>query len=391
MPAEPQPGAQPLSGSARSAGAAIGSRPHDQLSMTGDESARSLYDGGDDEEDAPWFLRPKDADDEEDAPPGRAFLSDWREAERDHLRLLADTARLHGRLEQALALQGGAARLALIEASDLLWLEGVRIRPERLWMFRADREAGPVADRAEYVLGLWAVERLLGDWHLADDEGLARFLGRRLRDQDPSDQTGLALPSSEHGLTARADWLAAREASAGLHPLTQAAYLADLWRQAGPGGRDKDTEAAVIAARIGARIDGGDGLPFAPLAFGAKRRIGGAGGVPARLTQFLEAAHGGAQRALLELGRMADWRARAAAAPLKKNPAALIGLLDAEFAITTGRAEAYLGSSRQTALTSLNILRTHGLAREITGAKSFFYWTADLNPLVRPQREIARG
>ncbi len=363
--------------------------------MTGDESARSLYDGGDDEEDAPWFLRPRDADDEDNVSRGRTSLSDWREAERDHLRLLADTARLHGWLEQALALQGGAARLALIEASDLLWLEGVRIRPERLWMFRADREAGPVADRAEYVLGLWAVERLLGDWSLADEEGLARFLGRRLKDQDLSNQTGLSLPSSEYGLTARADWLAAREAVAGLHPLTRAAYLGDQWRRTGPGGRDKDTEAVVIAARIaaqiGAEVVGEGGLPFAPLAFGAKRRIGGAGGASASLAQFLEAAHGGAQQALLELGRMADWRARAAAAPLKKNPAALIGLLDAEFAITTGRAEAYLGSSRQTALTSLNILRTHGLAREITGAKSFFYWTADLNPLARPQREIARG
>lgn len=359
--------------------------------MMGDQSARSLYDGDDDEEDAPWFLRPREADDDEDVSRGQSSLADWREAERDHLRLLADTARLHGRLEQALALQGGAARLALIEASDLLWLEGVRIRPERLWMFRADREAGPVADRAEYVLGLWAVERLLGDWSLADEEGLARFLGRRLRDQNLSDQTGLSLPSSEYGLTARADWLAAREAAAGLHPLTQAAYLGDQWRRTGPGGRDKDTEAVVIAARVAAQVAEEGGLPFVPLAFGAKRRIGGAGGASASLAQFLEAAHGGAQRALLELGRMANWRARAAAAPLKKNPAALIGLLDAEFAVTTGRAEAYLGSSRQTALTSLNILREHGLAREITGAKSFFYWSADLAPLARPQREIGRG
>ena len=141
---------------------------------------------------------------------------------------------------------------------------------------------------------------------------------------------------------------------------------------------------------IGARIAAEGGLAFAPLAIGAKRRIAGsgdgAGDAGAILARFLEAAHGGAQRALLELGRMADWRTRVAAAPLKKNPAALIGLLDAEFAVTTGRAETYLGSSRQTALTSLNILRDHGLAREITGGKSFFYWAADLTPTLRARR-----
>lgn len=356
--------------------------------MTGDKSARSLYDGDEDaEEDAPWFLRSTEEDEDDEGPRPPLTLSSWRDAERVQVRLLADTARLLGKLEQTLALQGGAARLALIEASDLLWLEGVRIRPERLWMFRADRDAGPVVDRADYGLGLWAVERLLGEWPLGDEEDLHRFLGRRRIDQDVEHQSDRSqLPSLEDSAKARAEWLAARDASTDLHPLTQAAYLADQWRRAGPGGREKDTEATVIGARIAAE----GGLCFAPLAIGSKRRIagsgGGAGDAGAILARFLDAAHGGAQRALLELGRMADWRTLAAAAPLKKNPAALIGLLDTEFAVTTGRAEVHLGSSRQTALTSLNILRDHGLAREITGGKSFFYWTADLTPAFRARR-----
>ncbi len=344
----------------------------------GDESKRSLYDG-DEGEDEPWFLRSGEEDEEGPAP---ASLAAWRDAERDHLRALADVARLLGRLEQALASrtaeQGGAARLALIEASDLLWLEGARIRPERLWMFRADRGGEHVIDRADYALGLWALDRLLGEWSLSSEDDLNRFLGRRRIDPDGDDCPGIDVGGAplQGNPVARSEWVAARQAAEDLHPLTQAAYLADQWRKSSPGGRESELEAAVIAARIAAE----GGLGFAPLALGGRRRIGGARGASAILARFLEAAAGGAQRALLELGRLEDWRARADEAPLKKNPAALLSLLEAEFAITTARAETHLGSVRQTALTSLNILRDHGLVREITGGKSFFYWTANLTP-----------
>lgn len=96
------------------------------------------------------------------------------------------------------------------------------------------------------------------------------------------------------------------------------------------------------------------------------------------MERFLEAVDGGARCALLELSRLADWRACAAATPLKKSAAGLIPLLASEYAVTTGRAEAHLGSVRQTALTALKVLESHGLAREITGGQSFFYWSADL-------------
>ena len=348
---------------------------------TGQGGRRSIYDGDEDDEadDAPWFLR--SAADEDDEAPAPAHLDGWRAAERDLLRPLAGVARLHGRLEQALTLQGGGARLALIEAADLLWLEGVRIRPERLSMYRADRGVEAVTERADYALGLWAAERLAGEGALADEAGLERFLGRRRvsrADAAPPAPPGRAPAGAA---AARADWLAAWAAAADLHPLTQAARLADLWRRDGPGGREAEVEATVIAARLATAGGETGALAFAPLAIGGRRRIAGrAGGPAAILARFLEAAEGGARRALLELGRMADWRARAAAAPLKKNPAALIGLLDREYAVTTGMAEAHLGAVRQTALTSLNILRDHGLVREVTGGKSFFYWTADLTP-----------
>ncbi len=353
--------------------------------VSGAETRRSLYD--EEDEGAPWFLRPSDEDDEGPAAEHRSNLADWAAAERACLRPLADVARLLGRLEQRLETRGGADRLALIEASDLLWLEGVRIKPERLWMYQADGGVAPVVDRADYALGLWMVDRLVGAWPLQDEDSLARFLGRRRTggaDADLPAVTGLR--SAEDIAGARAEWLAAKDASADLHPLTQAAFLAERWRRAGAGGRECDVEAAVIAAKIAAE----DGLAFAPLAIGGKRRIfgaaRGAGDAAAILSRFLEAAAGGAQRALLELARRDDWRARADAAPLKKNPAALVALLDRNYAISTGQAEAYLGSVRQTALTSLNILRGHGLVREITGGKSFFCWTADFMPKGRPLR-----
>lgn len=368
--------------------------------MSGTETRRSLYDG-EEEADAPWFLRPNEEDDEERGSTQAADLAEWAAAERDQLRTLADTARLLGRLEQALRNtvgpagaasgsyeeRGAASRLALAEASDLLWLEGVRVRSERLWMHQADHAAAPVAHRAEYALGLWIASRLTNAAQLADEEGLRRFLGRRHIDQTNEDLSSLTqAPTAEESAAVRADWLAAKTAAAALHPLTQAAFLADHWRRTGPGGRERDLEATVIAAKLAAEGD----LPFVPLGLGAKRRIagsGGGGGAAAILARLLEAAQGGAQRALLQLARRDEWRARAAATPLKKNPAALIPLLDKEFAITTAAAEAHLGSVRQTALTSLNILRDHGLAREITGGKSYFYWMADLTPgLVRPRR-----
>ncbi len=358
---------------------------------------RSIYDGdqeGDGEGEAPWFLRVDDPEDgfEDGAAAEPASLADWVAAEQALLHPLAAAARQLGRLEHALSDpeigQGAATRLALQEASNLLWLEGVRLRPERLWMFRVDAGGGDALARADYTLGLWALERLTGAWALGDEETLARFLGRWRVDRPDESLADLSgLQAAEETAAARADWLAAYSASATLHPLTRAAYLADLWRRSGPGGRDREVEAIVIAARLAAGDVETGAMTFAPLVFGGRRRAfgghdgagGAAGKAEATLSRFLEAVDGGARRALLELRRLSDWRARAAAAPLKKSAAGLIPLLASEYAVTTGRAEAHLGSVRQTALTALKVLESHGLAREITGGQSFFYWAANLS------------
>lgn len=360
--------------------------------MGGEDSARpiprSIYDR-DDEEGAPWFLRTEEPED--DAPQRHVALTDWAAAEQANVRALTAAARQLGRLEQALSDpdtgQGASARLALREASDLLWLEGARLRPERLWMFKVDAGGDDALKRADYTLGLWAVERLTGDWPLGDEEALARFLGRRRIDRPddrPPDRVLTELsgqPSAEHAISARADWLAAYAASATLHPLTRAAYLSDLWRRSGPGGCDREVEASVIASRLAAGDVETGAMRFAPLVFSGRRRAtgGSVGNAAQKLARFLEGVDGGARRALLELSRLADWRARAAAAPLKKSAAGLIPLLATEYAVTTARAEAHLGSVRQTALTALKVLEAHGLAREITGGQSFFYWAADLS------------
>lgn len=374
--------------------------------MGGDSTpstVRSIYDGdqeGDGEGDAPWFLRADDPEEdlEGGAPAEAASLADWVAAEQALVQPLAAAARQLGRLEQSLSDpetgpepgDGAAARLALQEASDLLWLEGVRLRPERLWMFRVDAGGGDALARADYILGLWALERLTGAWALGDEEALARFLGRRRVDRPDETLADLSgLEAAEETAAARANWLAAFAASATLHPLTRAAYLADLWRRSGPGGRDREVEAIVIAARLAASDVEIGAMRFAPLVFGGRRRAfggydgagDGAGKAEATLARFLEAVDGGARRALLELSRLADWRARADATPLKKSAAGLIPLLASEYAVTTARAEAHLGSVRQTALTALKVLESHGLAREITGGQSFFYWAADLSAL----------
>jgi len=350
----------------------------------------SIYDGA--EEEAPWFVRRETAQDlEEDEPAAPAALSDWREAEQALVQPLAAAARQLGRLEQALTDaamgQGAAMRLALQEASDLLWLEGVRLRPERLWMFKVDGGGDEMLTRTDYVLGLWALERLTGAWPLGDEEALTRFLGRRRIDRPDQAMAQLSgLQAAEEVGAARRDWLAAHSASTGLHPLTRAAYLSDIWRRSGPGGRDREVEAIVIAARLAAGDVEAGAMTFAPLVFGGRRRAFGTdhgsshgpGEASRKLARFLEAVDGGARRALLELGRLAGWRARADAAPLKKSAAGLIPLLASEYAVTTGRAETHLGSVRQTALTALKVLEAQGLAREITGGRSFFYWAADL-------------
>ncbi len=367
--------------------------------MGGDDSApspsRSIYDGEDD--DAPWFVRAGDPEDdfEDGAAVEPASLADWVTAEQANVKPLAAAARQLGRLEQALSVSasgpGAATRLALREASDLLWLEGVRLRPERLWMFKVDGGGDEILSRTDYVLGLWALERLTGSWPLGDEEALARFLGRRRIDRSDDNLTQLSgLRATEDVVAAREDWLTACAASTALHPFTRAAHLSDLWRRSGPGGRDREVEASVIAARLAAGDAEIGPMTFAPLVFGGRRRAFGsdlgAGEANRKLARFLEAVDGGARRALLELGRLADGRARAAAAPLKKSAAGLIPLLTSDYAVTTGRAEAHLGSVRQTALTALKVLEAHGLAREITGGRSFFYWAANLSLSPKAER-----
>jgi len=252
--------------------------------MSGERSLPSIYDGededGEDGAGAPWFLRPDDMGDDDDnpdssgAPADAATLAEWAAAEQALVQPLAAAARQLGRLEQALADPstgpGGAMRLALQEAADLLWLEGVRLRPERLWMFRVDAGGDDALARADYVLGLWALERLTGAWLFEDDEALARFLGRRRVDRaDDAADLSEDLPATRPAL--RVDWLAAQAASAALHPLTRAAYLSDLWRRMGPGGREAEVEASVIAARLAAGQVETGAMTFAPLFFGAQR------------------------------------------------------------------------------------------------------------------------
>ena len=143
------------------------------------------------------------------------------------------------------------------------------------------------------------MRRLSGGQSLRD--GLAVFLER-------PEETNVHDPSA---VTDLADLLISVN---DLHPVVQAAILFQAWRMIGPD-RARDGEAAVLAARHAASMSRlpGQGALFLPLAMTGPGAFRGQGGVGRKLAVWLADSEQATLAALMELDRLADWRAQAEA------------------------------------------------------------------------------
>lgn len=308
-----------------------------------------------------WFLPGPGAplfDLPSDLPAGRApaKAEDWLAQQGSCAAALADLSEILGALSDRLtrAPEGWARRLALAEASALGWWAGDRVAPERLALEDAGHLAGPRADAQALARLGWAVRRLSGGGP-DPREDLATFLGRIWEN---SAGTEPLLPET-------------------LHPVVGAARAFGTWRggSAGPSG---PLEAAVLAARLGAPRSR-PGLSFLPLARGGAEALTAGGSPAARLPRWIAGARRAALAALMDLDRVADWQARAAAGTADlsgRTMPRLIAALAAHPLVSAPAAEAATGASRAAVQRNLARLEARGLVREVTGQGRYRLWTA---------------
>lgn len=310
-----------------------------------------------------WFLPADDPDAGDAAPLPRADRTPlidpraWQAAQGDLSAGLARLAMLAGALDERLrqAPQGWRQRLALVEAADLSWWVGDRVAPEKLALRVALRQGG-TGDEAQAIgRAAWAVRRLTGGAPPSQDWGA--FLGR--------DGDGIA------DLAALADDLAA------LHPVVRAAALFTGWRMLGTDGPVRETEAAVLAARVAAEGARG-GLVFLPLAMTGFSAARSSGRPVDRLGAWLAGAERATLAALLHLDRLRDWRGRAEAALSDlqgRTPARLLQVLTDWPLVDAPMAETLTGAGRATVQRNLHLMQERGLIREVTGQGRYRLWT----------------
>ena len=122
-------------------------------------------------------------------------------------------------------------------------------------------------------------------------------------------------------------------------------------------------------------------LPFLPLTLTGFPALTASGETGPRLSGWITGAHRAVLSALMQLERLADWRARAVAATadLKgRTPERLIGALLAHPMLGAAQAEAETGASRAAVQRNLDLLIARGLVREVTGQGRFRVWAAAL-------------
>ena len=303
----------------------------------------------------------------------------WRAAQAELSAPLANLAALFGALDERLRAgpAGWRQRLALLEVVDLGWWTGDRIAMDRLALWLGLRVGAVGEDAPALLRAGWAARRLMegpapdqNGWQA----GLAVFLGRAGQGAGSEALSDLADLMSDTAL---------------LHPVTQAAIVFHGWRmlgqqkeKAGRGfpGQDVtvDVEAAVLAARHGARTGRGAAL-FVPLALTGPGALRASGSVAKRLAAWIAGAAQATQAALLHLDRLRDWeiRARSATEGLSgRTPPALIAALAAWPMVSAVLAEELTGASRAAVLRNLDVLVGRGLIREITGQGRFRVWAA---------------
>lgn len=236
------------------------------------------------EEDDLWFL-PGPDEEEDDVPPGFAPLpranrdslfevADWRAAQNALSAELAQLTQIFGELDLRLreAGQGQRQRIALREVTDLSWWTGDRLSAEKLGLWVALRVGSTEDTEQALARSGWAVRRLTSGPFPA--ESYAAFLER---------ETG-----EDVDLSATADLAEVMASVEALHPVVQALVAFTAWRFLGVE-QSRDTEAAVLAARIGATMSRllGQGALFLPLATTGPNAFRGQGSVEDKLAVWI--------------------------------------------------------------------------------------------------------
>ncbi len=343
-----------------------------------------------DDDDPPWFIRPLEEKEPEARPalsPGlnpdlETIAADWRAAEAQLVRPIADASLLLGRLAERQALGASADRLRCREVSDLMWRVGHPVRVERLALYDLDGGVVRGARAESYALAHWTLRRLRGAPDLTSIEGLRDWLGWGPRQGVVPDELTAVIdvPSGAEVEAALARWLALARALEGCTGLTRGAALAFHWGHDPAFGRARESTAMMI----GALIAGEGALPFAPVAIGAGRsggpRVTAVGqGAEADLTAWVAATHSATERALLDLNAQALWRERAGAvaATIRGRVAGeMVDALAGQVALSASMASALIGCTPESAERALVKLEGAGLAREITGGRRWRFWCA---------------
>ena len=334
-----------------------------------------LYDKAGDEGEL-WFAPSLDMDDLDSSPfaplPRRSdsedhLTDDWRVAERQHLIQLSRVAQRLGALDDRLGRGPSewAARLAMMEASELSWFTGHRIGLDKLSLWLELRTGSVEFDDTSLSKTAWAFRRLSGG--PGPDQGLAEFLDRR-------EVSGAAVTLGERSEAWRSAMLDAED----LHPFTRACFGYWLWPMAGIGPEGEMLEAAVVAARQASEGCVG-GCRFVPMALRGASGLRAGGNPTRRLKLWLDGLESGIAAAMRELDLLERWQARAQDVTRDlsgRTPPELIRLLVKHVVLCAPVAEKLIGSSRAAAQRNLVMFEKRGLVREVTGQGRWRFWRA---------------
>ena len=328
-----------------------------------------------------------------DAEPGvdwhraQAWLNAEREVGRGLLDAATTVARLDERLRHSAARRqdGLRKRIALSLASDVLWAEGARLRPEHLALADRDRIGRTQDEDQTIARAAWAVRRMTQKTNQPDTlASVRRFLGLHANQAESdsaesTDATGDALWLSGLDPHAASEWCQVQTALSSAHPLTRAAAGFHLWRGFGLSAPERLCEALVLAARIAGDMALG-GLIAVPVTLPSTVHAG-LGNAADRLQHWCTQTRETARRFQRVLDDLDAWRLRAEIATQSlngKSPAGLIALFEAHPVLSANDCASALDRTPTQTRQILNTFEDRGLITEITGQKRFRFWKANV-------------
>jgi len=354
-------------------------------------SPPSIYDGEEGDDEDLWFLPP----DEEGHPDGveadAPFFFDfrsWREAERDLLLDISDTAFHVGILSQKITSLGDGIRDRLIrmEAAELSWVSGERMALDKLHSALALRKMPRSPEQIETLQNIiWAwrtyqkrLDPLEDDIRLFLERHEVKGLQAHLLGEDGQDMqtASLGILSGDAFMDRFEEWHEAMEQSAYLHPFTRSALAFFMWQAIEVTGRDSLYEAAVIAQKVG-RFSKRNALGFLPLASSGRPVFQRVGTVSERLARWVKGANNAALRCLMEVERIEDWKSRTDPILKTRRGGKLESLRDVFVQNPVVSAELIMGKldvSHPTAMRLLDVFLTSHLVEEVTGYSRFRLW-----------------